>query len=212
MNFTTPSSSAFCNGFEFMKNSSMKLTFIITPLMVVLVLGSYFYSLWAAEVKRRDELPQDGASALVRDLMKYHEQTGTFPEELRPLVGKVWDAKKQRNFDQTGKVFQHGKVFYLYARLNPHHFSLWAVPSGERREEGVSWYILASPDALRRWKGPAIPDNQVQKLNSAPSVQLLALLGLTEQPPTDLRKTNGANSNQPPKLFQSSVLSANSNK
>jgi len=195
-----------------MKNSSMKLTFIITPLMVVLVLGSYFYSLWAAEVKRRDELPQDGAAALVRDLLKYHEQTGTFPEELRPLVGKVWDAKKQREFDQTGKVFQHSKVFYLYARQNPHLFSLWAVPSGERREEGVSWYVLASPDAIRRWKGPAIPDNQVQKLSSAPSVQLLALLGLTEQPPTDLRKTNSANNNQPARLFQSGVLSANSNK
>ena len=179
-----------------MKNSSIKLTFIITPLMVVLVLGSYFYSLWAAEVKRRDELPQDGAASLTRDLLKYHEQTGTFPEELRPLVGKVWDAKKQRDFDQTGKVLQHGKVFYLYARQNPHLFSLWAVPSGERREEGVSWYILASPDAIRRWKGPAIPDNQVQKLNSSPSIQLLALLGLTEQPLTNLRKMNGSNNNQ----------------
>lgn len=190
----------------------MKLTFIITPLMVVLVLGSYFYSLWAAETKRRDEMPKDGAAALTRDLLKYHEQTGAFPEDLRPLVGKVWDSKKKRDFDPTGKVFQHGKVFYLYARQNSHLFSLWAVPSGERREEGVSWYILASPDAIRRWKGPAIPDNQVQKLNSAPSVQLLALLGLTEQPSTDLRKTNGANNNQPPKLFQSNVLSANFSK
>ncbi|MDQ3751216.1 MAG: hypothetical protein M3367_19695 [Acidobacteriota bacterium] len=195
-----------------MKNSSMKLTFIITPLMVVLVLGSYFYSLWAAEVKRRDEMPQDGAAALSRDLLKYHEQTGTFPEELRPLVGKVWDTKKKREFDQTGKVFQHGKVFYLYARHTPHSFSLWAVPSGERREEGISWYILASPDAIRRWKGPAIPDNQVEKLMPAPSVQLLALLGLTEQPPISLRKTNGANNKQPAKIFQSNVLSGNSNK
>ncbi len=190
----------------------MKLTFIITPLMVVLVLGSYFYSLWAAEVKRRDEMPQDGAAALSRDLLKYHEQTGTFPEELRPLVGKVWDTKKKREFDQTGKVFQHGKVFYLYARHTPHSFSLWAVPSGERREEGISWYILASPDAIRRWKGPAIPDNQVEKLMPAPSVQLLALLGLTEQPPISLRKTNGANNKQPAKIFQSNVLSGNSNK
>ena len=212
MNSTTPLSSAFCNLFEFMKNSSMKLTFIITPLMVVLVLGSYFYSLWAAEVKRRDELPHDGAAALVRDLLKYHEQTGTFPEELRPLVGKVWDAKKQRDFDQTGKVFQHGKVFYLYARHNSHLFSLWAVPSGNRREEGVSWYILASPDALRRWKGPAIPDNQVQKLNSSPSVQLLALLGLTEQPPTNLKKANGVNNNQSARVFKPNATSANSNK
>lgn len=206
------SHSAFCNLFEFMKNGSMKLTFIITPLMVVLVLGSYFYSLWAAEVKRRDELPQDGAAALVRDLLKYHEQTGTFPEELRPLVGKVWDAKKQRDFDPTGKVFQHGKVFYLYARQNPHLFSLWAVPSGERREEGVSWYILVSPDAMRRWKGPAIPDNQTEKLTTAPSVQLLAVLGLTEQPPTDLKKSNGTSNNQPTKIIKSSVLPANSNK
>lgn len=189
----------------------MKLTFIITPLMVVLVLGSYFYSLWAAEVKRRDEIPVDGAAALTRDLLKYHEQTGTFPENLRPLVGKVWDAKKDRAFDQTGKVFQHGKVFYLYGRRSPHLFSLWAVPSGERREEGVSWFILASPEAIRSWKGPAIPDNQVQKLIPVPSVQLLALLGLTEQPQTDLRKTKDIN-NQSSKLFRSNVLAADSNK
>ena len=180
----------------------MKLTFIITPLMVVLVLGSYFYSLWAAEVKRRDELPQDRAAALVRDLLKYHEQTGTFPEELRPLVGKVWDSKKQREFDQTGKVFQHGKVFYLYSRQNPHLFSLWAVPSGERREEGVSWYVLASPNAIRRWKGPAIPDNQVDKLIALPSVQSLALLGLTEQPAADLRKSSNSTNKQQIRLFQ----------
>jgi hypothetical protein len=183
-----------------MKTSSIKLTFIITPLMVVLVLGSYFYSLWAAEVKRRDELPQDGAAALTRDLLKYHEQTGSFPD----------NAERTRKFDQTGKVFQHGKVFYLYSRQGAHLFSLWAVPSGERREEGVSWYILASPETIRKWKGPAIPASEVQKLIPAPSVQLLALLGLTEQPQTDLRKTSGKN-NQPTKLFQSKVLSTNSN-
>jgi hypothetical protein len=170
-----------------MKNTSMKLTFIITPLMVVLVLGSYFYSLWAAEAKRRDELPQDGAAALTRDLLKYHEQTGAFPEDLRRLVGRVWDAKKQREFDPSGKVFRHNNVFYLYAKQNPHLFSLWAVPSGERREEGVSWFISVSPERIRRWKGPAISDNQVDKLIAQPSVQSLALLGLTEQPATDLK-------------------------
>lgn len=174
----------------------MKLTFIITPLMVVLVLGSYFYSLWAAEVKRRDELPQDGAAALTRDLLKYHEQTGAFPEDLRRLVGRVWDAKKQRDFDQSGKVFRHNNVFYLYARQSPHLFSLWAVPSGERREEGVSWYIAASSEAIRRWKGPAIADNQVDKLIPQPSVQSLALLGLTEQLVTDLRKSSNLSNNQ----------------
>jgi hypothetical protein len=189
-----------------MKNSSMKLTFIITPLMVVLVLGSYFYSLWAAEVKRRDEMPQDGAAALTRDLLKYHEQTGAFPDDLRRLVGKVWDAKKQRDFDQSGKVFRHNNVFYLYARQNPHLFSLWAVPSGERREEGVSWYIAASPDVIRRWKGPAIPDNQVEKLNPAPSIQTLALLGLTEQPQADLRKAKDGNNSRQSKISQTNVL------
>lgn len=170
----------------------MKLTFIITPLMVVLVLGSYFYSLWAAEVKRRDELPQDGAAALTRDLLKYHEQTGAFPEDLRPLVGRVWDTKKERDFDQSGKVFRHNNVFYLYARQSPRLFSLWAVPSGERREEGVSWYIAASPERIRRWKGPAIPDSQVGKLIAAPSIQFLALMGLTEQPVANLKSLNSS--------------------
>lgn len=180
----------------------MKLTFIITPLMVVLVLGSYFYSLWAAETKRRDELPQDGAAALTRDLLKYHEQTGAFPEDLRRLVGRVWDAKKQRDFDQSGKVFRHNNVFYLYARQNPHLFSLWAVPSGERREEGVSWYISSSAESMRRWKGPAIPDNQVDKLISQPSLQSLALLGLTEQPATELKNSGTPQNSNRQMLFK----------
>jgi hypothetical protein len=176
-----------------MKNSSMKLTFIITPLMVVSVLGSYFYSLWAAEAKRRDEMPQDGAAALTRDLLKYHEQTGAFPEDLRRLVGRVWDEKKQRDFDRSGKVFRHNNVFYLYSRQGAHLFSLWAVPSGARREEGVSWYIAASPHAIRRWKGPAIAGGEVDKLIPQPSVQSLALLGMTEQPHIDLRKAANRN-------------------
>ena len=177
----------------------MKLTFIITPLMVVLVLGSYFYSLWAAEVKRRDELPQDGSATLVRDLLKYHEKTGAFPEDLRALVGKGWVAEKEREFDPSGKVFRHNNVFYLYARQQPHLFSLWAVPSGERREEGISWFISASPERIRRWKGPAIPDNLVSKLTPLPGIQSLAVLGLTEQTATDLRKPENSNRNALPK-------------
>lgn len=173
-----------------MKNTSMKLTFIITPLMVVLVLGSYFYSLWAAEVRQRNGLPQDGTAALARDLLKYHEKTGAFPEDLRVLVGKVWDSKREREFDPSGKVFRHHNVFYLYSRQNSHLFTLWAVPSGEKREEGISWFVIVSPEAIRRWKGPAIADNQVDKLISQPSVQGLALLGLTEQPATNLKDGN----------------------
>lgn len=164
--------------------------------MVVLVLGSYFYSLWAAEVKRRDELPQDSAAALTRDLLKYHEKTGAFPEDLKSLVGRVWDAKKVREFDPSGKVFRHHNVYYLYSRQNPHLFSFWAVPSGERREEGVSWFMTASPERIRRWKGPAIAASEIDKLALQPSVQSLALLGLTEQPSTDLRKSSESNRSQ----------------
>lgn len=181
----------------------MKLTFIITPLMVILVLGSYFYSLWAAEVKRRDELPQDGTAALTRDLLKYHEKTGAFPEDLKSLVGKVWDAKKEREFDPSGKVFRHHNVYYLYSRVEPHQFSLWAVPSGIRREDGVSWFISASSERIRRWKGPAVADHQVDKLSSQPTIQTLALLGLTEQPASDLKNSSNSAVNQPQRIFQS---------
>lgn len=173
-----------------MKNTSMKLTFIITPLMVVLVLGSYFYSLWVAEVKRREALPQDNSAALTRDLLKYHEKVGAFPEDLRALVGKIWDSKREREFDPSGRVFRHNNVFYLYSRQNAHLFTLWAVPSGEKREEGISWFVTASPEAIRRWKGPAIMDNQVDQLIAQPSIQSLALLGLTEQPATNLKDGN----------------------
>lgn len=124
------------------------------------------------------------------------QKTGAFPEDLKSLVGKVWDAKKVREFDPSGKVFRHHNVYYLYSRQNSHLFSFWAVPSGERREEGVSWFISASPATIRRWKGPAIAASEIDKLALQPSVQSLALLGLTEQPSTDLRKSSESNRSQ----------------
>lgn len=171
-----------------MKNS-FKISFVLMPVILVIVAVCFFYSLWAAEVRRRDELPQDAAGAIARDLLKYHEKTGKFPDNLKQMVGVVWDAKKRRELDVDGRVLLHGNVYYTYFRLQPHLFSLWSVPTGARREEGATWFVACSPETMRRYKGAAIPPEQVDLITDNPSHKNLAILGLTEQPALNLNRT-----------------------
>ena len=170
-----------------MKNS-FKISFVLMPVILVVVALCFFYSLWAAEVRRRNELPQDGAAAITRDLLKYHSKTGKFPENLKQLVGVVWDEKRKREFDADGKVFLYGNVYYTYFRLSPHLFSLWSIPTGARREDGATWFIACTPDLMKRYKGPAIPQNQVDLITENPSHKTLSILGLTEQPTLNLNR------------------------
>jgi hypothetical protein len=191
-----------------MKNS-FKISFVLMPVILVIVAVCFFYSLWAAEVRRRDELPQDGTGAIARDLLKYHEKTGKFPDNLKQMVGVVWDAKKRREFDADGKVLLHGNVYYTYFRLQPHLFSLWSVPTGARREEGATWFVACTPETMRRYKGAAIPPEQVDLITENPSHKNLAILGLTEQTPVNLKR--GKNDSSVVAERKSSLLPSLSN-
>ena len=90
--------------------------------------------------------------------------TGAFPEELRRLSVRIWNDKKERDVDRSGRIFRHQNVFYLSVHQNPHLFSQWICPGRGRREEGVLWYITASSEPVLRWKGRAISENEIDKL------------------------------------------------
>jgi hypothetical protein len=169
----------------------LKISIVLVPLVLVLLVAAYIYSLWAAERKRASDLPFEAVSAMMRDILRYHEKRGGFPETLKNLEGVVWE-KKDREFSIENRAFTHRNYYYFYSQIGHHHFTLWAIPVGKSREEGPTWFLSVTPEIGRRWKGGALPLDQVNRVNANPSLRELGTLGLIEQPQIDLKKRAGS--------------------
>jgi len=169
----------------------LKVSIVLMPLTLLLVVVTYIYSLWATERKRANDRPVEGVSTMMRDLLRFHEMRGGFPENLKQLEDLVWE-KKPHEFASGNRALNHHNYYYLYTRLSYHQFTLWAIPTGKSREEGPTWFLLVMPEGYRRWKGPALPLEQVGQIAANPSLKELGVLGLIEQPAIDLRNSKKA--------------------
>jgi nitrogen fixation-related uncharacterized protein len=172
----------------------VKLSLIIAPLALVVLIVTYVYTLWAADRKKQFDMPVEAASAMMRDALSFHTKRGYFPENLKALEGVVWEKGKNRSFSVNFRALIHGNYHYFYTRLAPHQFTLWAIPAGEQREEGATHFLVVTPDFCRRWKGAALPLEQVDKIEPNPSLNKLGALGLVEQPLIDLKSQQKADS------------------
>ena len=164
----------------------IKLSLVVAPLCLVLVIVVYVYSLWSADRKKTAELPVEAASQMMRDLLKFHHKKGGFPEELAKLEGIVWERKK-RLFSANNRALNFRNYYYFYTQISPHQFTLWAIPTGGSREDAPTWFLVASPETCRRWKGAALPLEQVNLIEPNPSLKQLAIFGLIEQSVVDFK-------------------------
>ena len=161
--------------------NSLKISLVLLPLAMLLVVGVYVYSLWVAERQRAANLPVDAADVMMRDLLSFNKKRGGFPKDLSEMEGVVWNAKESRSYSNANRAIAHLNYFYLYTRQSPHRFTLWAIPLGVRREEASSWFLIVTPGSQRRWKGGALQLEHVREITSDPSSNELAALGLIEQ-------------------------------
>lgn len=166
----------------------LKLSLIVAPLCLVLVIVVYVYSLWSADRKKTAELPVESVSQMMRDLLKFHSKKGGFPEDLAKLEGIVWE-RKNRSFSASNRALNHRNFYYFYTQISPHQFTLWAIPTGSSREESPTWFLVVSPETCRRWKGAALPLEQIDRIEPNPSLKELGIFGLIEQPFVDLKAT-----------------------
>lgn len=166
----------------------LKISFALLPLVAVVLIGSYVYSLWTGERRRSAEVPVEAASMMMRDLLAYHSKRGSFPNDLKGLEGVVWEKKSDRDFSVENRALSHRNYLYLYTRLNAHRVTLWTIPTGPGRMEAATLFLSVTPDKCRRWKGSALPLDSVKEIVTDPSPAELSVLGLTEQPKLDLTK------------------------
>ena len=178
-----------------MGSNRIKLSLIVSALALALLIITYIYSLWSEDRRTAQELPVDGVSAMMRDLLSYHEKRGGFPEDLGKLEGVVWDEKVRR-FSLAKHAISHRNYFYFYSRLTDHRFTIWAIPTGKRREESPTWFLAVSPETCRRFKGGALPLEQISQIEANPPLKSLGIAGMIEQSPIDFRSdAKSVNSN-----------------
>lgn len=159
----------------------LKISLALLPVVLLMLIGTYIYSLWADARQRTAEVPVDASSMMMRDLLAFHEKRGGFPKDLKEMEGVVWEKKESRSYSTDKRGLTHRNYYYLYARLDHHRFNLWAIPMGRQREEAATWFLAITPGSLRRWKGAALSPDDVKDINVHPSVNQLSVLGLIEQ-------------------------------
>ena len=171
--------------------NKLKISLIVAPLALVLLVVAYVYSLWAVERKKAADLPIESAAMMMRDIVRFHEKRGAFPGDLMALEGVIWKPK-ERAFSVNNRGLQHANYYYFYTRIGDHLFTLWAIPTGSSREAGATWFLTVSPNVCKRWKGAALPLEQIDCIEPNPTLQKLGVFGLVEQPAVDLKNQQTA--------------------
>lgn len=161
--------------------SRIKLSFIVAGLALFIVIAAYIYSLWSVDRKKQSEMPVEAVSMVMRDLLRFHDKRGGFPKDLQKLEGIVWE-RKNRLFSADNRALNHRNYYYFYTQISPHQFTLWAIPTGSQREDAPTWFLVVSPDICRRFKGAALPLEQVDRIEANPTLKQLGVFGLIEQP------------------------------
>lgn len=169
----------------------LKISFVIVPLAIVLIVAAYIYSLWAADRDKTNDLPIEAVAAMTRDFLSFHEKRGAFPADFSLLESVVWE-RKQRTFSINNRAYSHRNYYYFYSRINEHLFTLWAIPTGSQREESPAWFVVVTPNVCRRFKGAALPFEQVDRIEANPTLKKLGAFGLVEQPAIDLKNRQTA--------------------
>lgn len=166
--------------------SRIKLSLIVAALALVLVVVSYVYALWSVDRQKANDMPVEAVSMMMRDILRFHAKKGGFPEDLQPLEGVIWE-RKNRLFSAENRALNHRNYYYFYTRISHHQFTLWAIPTGKEREEAPTWFLVVTPEICRRWKGTALPIEQLDRIQPNPSIKGLSVWGLIEQPKVDFK-------------------------
>lgn len=170
--------------------TNLKLSIAFAPIVLLIVIVSYVYSLWIVEVNTAKQIPQEATGVMLRDLLAYHRKRGSFPKTLKEIEGVVWEKKETRIFSANDRGISHKNYYYFFTRIDHNVFSLWAIPTGNYREDAPTFFMYCTPKICRRWKGPALTFDTVTKIRSSLSSSELNVLGLSEQETLKFSATN----------------------
>ena len=168
--------------------SRLRISVVMVCLALVALVVTYACVTIAAAWRTQKEMPRLAADSLIKGLRIYYQQTGSFPASFRELETRVWKHSKAADFGVDGRNLSVANYTYIYYPVEAKTCTIWIIPTGPRREEGATHFLLLTPESLRRWKGAPLSLDEVKKLPSVPQYREMAVLGMTEQSSIDLGK------------------------
>ena len=166
----------------------MRITLALLGLSIAALVIVYAATTILGAWREREQTPRLAVESLVKALRTHHRQTGRFPADFRELEARVWKHKTPPDFGADGKNLSVANYYYIYHQADAGAATIWIIPTGPRRSEGSTHFLLLTPDNLRRWKGAPLSLDEVKKLPSVPQYREMGVLGMTEQSQINLTK------------------------
>jgi hypothetical protein len=160
---------------------NFRLSFVTLGISAAALVISFVFVMVLDSRREREETPRLAVDGLVKALRKYHKQAGRFPADFRELETLVWKRKKAPDSSAGGRSLSIANYFYLYHQVDAGSATIWIIPTGPRREEGSTHFLLLRPESLRRWKGAPLSLDEIKNLPPVPQYRQMALFGMTEQ-------------------------------
>ncbi len=169
----------------------------LRPIHVALILsiiawgGTRAYASYLAVSRYEALRPNLTLTTWLGDLRAFHTRERTFPADLKSLDTVIWLPRRQHGepplaFGNADRSLEKGFYYYFYTIVpgNQNVCTTWAVPTGPRRAEASTTFVVITPDMYRLWRGPALSDAEIQFVPrlGLPTPAQLATLGMTEQP------------------------------
>ena len=175
--------------FEGARKQRFKVTFVILGVSVIVLVISFAYGTWAKTEREKEQVPRLGIDEMVKDLREFQRKTGQFPNDLMELEERgIWKHKTIPDFGPSKRTRTHLNYYYVYGKSDASTCTVWAIPSGPKRENASTHFLVVRPDVIQRWKGPVLTKTDIDRIDSNPTGDLLNMLGLTEQPMIDQRR------------------------
>src|SRR5438477_8515304 len=187
--------------------TGLRISFILLVVAIVITVVCYVYSRWAEAQREQELLPRLAAESMVKGLRQYQRQTGQFPADFAELDQRVWRHTKVPDYGPAKRTLTVANYYYMYSKVDPLTCAVWAIPSGPRREEGSTHFLVIGPEVIRRWKGPALSKADIDKLEPVPTADVLNVMGMTEQPMIDQRSAGSKSVPTPQGLAPAPVSS-----
>jgi len=166
----------------------LRISFLLFGSALVALVVCFVMAVLIEAWQARRQTPRLAADSLVKAFRTHHKQTGRFPADFRELEARVWKHKTPPDFGADGRSLSVANYYYIYHRESAGVCAIWVIPTGPRRDEGATHYLLLYPDSLRRWKGAPLSLDEIKTLSPVPQYSEMALLGMTEQPQINLRR------------------------
>jgi hypothetical protein len=177
----------------------LDIPFILLAVAIVLTVVCYVHSRRAEAQRQQELLPRLAADSMVKGLRQYQRETGQFPADFAELEQRVWKHANVPDFGPAKRTLTVANYYHMDSKVDPLTCVVWAIPSGPRREEGSTHFLVIGPEVIRRWKEPALSKAHIDKLEPVPTADVLNIMGMTEQSMIDQRSA-GSRSGPTPQV------------